>query len=81
MLVALAGELERVLQDPVGAFPGKRGELGDDFAVGALIHPAADVAVLALGVLADHDVVDVAGLAAASGQGMPSNRRTGRRFT
>ena len=69
---ALARELERVLHDAIGAFARKRGELRDDFAVGALVHPAADVAVLAFGVLADHHVVDVAGL--------PARERAGHAF-
>ena len=38
-------------------------------ALGALEHAPADVAVLALGVLADHEVVDVAGLAAGERAG------------
>ena len=59
----LRGELERELQDAVDALAREHGLLEHDLAVGALVHAPADRRVLALGVLADDDEVDVAGLA------------------
>ena len=57
------GQLERVAQDPVDADPGHHRLLEHDLALGAGEHPAADRRVLALGVLADDDEVDVPGTA------------------
>jgi hypothetical protein len=48
----------------VDAVPGHHGFLQHDLALGALKHPAANRRVLALGVLAHHQEVNVAGLAA-----------------
>ena len=59
----VARELERVAQDAVDALAREDGLLEHDLALGALEHAPADRRVLALGVLAHDDEVDVAGLA------------------
>ena len=59
----VARELEREFQDPVDALAREHRLLEHDLALGALEHPAADRRILALGVLADDDEVDVARLA------------------
>ena len=61
---APAGQFERVAQDPIDADPGHHRLLEHDLTLGAGEHPAADRRVLALGVLADDDEVDVPGAAA-----------------
>ena len=61
-------------QDPVDAGPGHHRLLDDGLAVGALEHLAADAGVLAFGVLADHQEVDVTGLAAAQRAGDPGQQ-------
>ena len=57
------GQLEGESQDAIDAGPREDRFLHDEFALGAREHPAADGGVLALGVLSDHEEVDVAGLA------------------
>ena len=57
-------QLEGVAQHAVGAEAREHRLLDHDLALGALVHHAAEVGVFALGVLAHHEVVDVAGLAA-----------------
>jgi hypothetical protein len=69
MLLARARELECVLHDAVDALARKYRLLRDHFSGSIFEHAAADVPVFALGVLADDDVVDVAGLAAGERAG------------
>ncbi len=57
------GEIERELQDAVDPLAREHGFLEHDLALGPLEHPPADRRILALGVLADDDEIDVAGLA------------------
>ena len=64
LLVALLRELEGELQDAVDADARHDRFLHHHFALGAREHLAADGGVLALGVLAHDEEVDVAGLAA-----------------
>ena len=59
-----ARELERELHDAVDALAAEHRLLEHDLALGAFVHAAADRRVLALGVLAHDDEVDVARLAA-----------------
>jgi len=61
---AALGQLEGVFQQTVGPVARIDRFLDDDFALGALVHDAAERGVFALGVLAHHQVVDVAGFAA-----------------
>ncbi len=56
-------ELERELHDPVDALAREHRFLEHDFALGAFEHPAAHRRILAFGVLADDDEIDVARLA------------------
>jgi hypothetical protein len=58
-----AGQLEGVVQQPLAAQPGEHRLLQHELALGAAEHHAAHRAVLALGVLAHDQHVDVAGLA------------------
>src|SRR5712664_1654846 len=69
MLLARARQLEGVLHDPVDAFAREDRLLHHHLALGAFIDAPADVAVLAFGVLADDDVVDVPRLAAGERAG------------
>ena len=75
VLLARLGELERVLHDAVDAAAREDRLLHDDFIGRIFVDAAAHAAVLALGVLAQHDVVDVAGLAA--GERARAGPRTG----
>jgi hypothetical protein len=56
-------EVEGEFQDSIDAYAGHHGLLNDNFAVGARKDSAADGRVLAFGVFADHEKVDVARLA------------------
>ena len=59
----LLREVEGESQNPVDALAREARLLEDDLAVGALVHAATDAGVLALGVLAHDEEVDVARLA------------------
>ena len=61
LLLALHRQVEGVADDALGALAGEERGLGHDLIGGARADPAADAAVLALGVLADRDEVDVRG--------------------
>ena len=63
LLRRLAGELEGEFQHAVDADAAHHRFLHDDLALGAGEHLAADRRIFALGVLAHHPEVDVAGLA------------------
>jgi hypothetical protein len=69
LLGAALREVECEVEDAVDADAGHHGLLDDDFAVGAGKDSAADGGVLAFGVLADDEEVDVAGLAAGERAG------------
>ena len=60
LLVAFDGEIEGKAHDAVDAAAGEHGGLDGDFFGLHLVDEAADLGVLALGVLADHDEIDVA---------------------
>ncbi len=62
-LSRLCCEIEGEFQDAVDAYAGHHGLLNDDFAVGAGKDFAADGGVLAFGVFANDEEVDVARLA------------------
>ena len=68
-----AGELEGVAHHAVHPHPGEDGFLDRHLALGPLEQPSADLGVLALGVLADDDEVDVRGR--ATGQGRAHSRQ------
>ncbi len=68
---------EREAQDPVDAAPREHGLLDHDLALGALEHPPAQRRVLALGVLAHDDHVDVAGPAVGQRRGNPRHQLAG----
>lgn len=63
MLAALLRQLEGELEDAVGADAGEDAFLDDHFALGAREQAAAAIGVLALGVLAHDEEIDLAGLA------------------
>ena len=65
LLVALDRQLEREAHDPLDAAAGEDRRLDGDLFGLMLVDEAADLRVLALGVLAHDDQVDVAALAAA----------------
>ena len=56
------GPGERVADDPLDAVPGVQALLGGDLGRGVPVQDAAGAGVEALGALADHDQVDLAGL-------------------
>ena len=56
---AAPGELEGVAQNPIHSRPGEDAGLLHPLVVGALIQAAPDLRVLSLGVLTNHDEVDV----------------------
>jgi hypothetical protein len=56
-------QLERVLEDSLGAHAGEHRLLDHEFAFGTREHHATQVRVLAFGDLADNQVIDVARLA------------------
>src|SRR5690554_6741645 len=56
------GQLESVLQHPVGAVAGHDRFLNDNFALGAFKHFATDTGVFALGILAYDVEINIAGL-------------------
>ena len=60
LLIAAHREFEGEAHDALDAAAGKNGGLDRDFIGLVLVHEAADLRVLALGVLADDDEVDVA---------------------
>ena len=77
-----ARELEGELHDAVDALAREHRLLEHDLALGALEHAAADRRVLAFGVLAHDDEVDVAGLAVGERRReCPASAGTGRRLT
>ena len=69
LLAAALREVEGVSQDAVDADAAHHRLLHHDLALGAGIHPAADRGILALGVLAHDEEIDVAGLAAGQRRG------------
>ena len=69
-----------MLDDALDARAREHGRLDADLEVEALVRAAADARVLALGVLAHEEHVDVAGPRPASAHGTPSSSRTGRTF-
>jgi hypothetical protein len=60
-VVAFAGKFERIADGPLAAAAGVDGHLRGDFMRRAFMHEPASAAVQILGVLADHDEVDVVG--------------------
>ena len=62
--LAFGRRLEGAADDAFGALPGEQTRLDGDFVVEAVVFATADVRVLALGVLAVDDEVDVAALVA-----------------
>ena len=76
---ARPGELERVPDDPVHALPGVHFLLDGNLVFGPGLEPAADADVQPLGVLAEHDEVDVlAAVRPFSGHSRSCSSLTGR---
>jgi len=63
LLRPLSGQFECEFQNPINSLSGKARLLKYDFAFSPFVHAAADAGILALGVLAHDEEVDVARLA------------------
>jgi hypothetical protein len=63
--------------DPLAPVPRVQALLGGDLGRGAAVQRAAGARIQALGALAHHDQVDLAGLTVASGLAVPGTAATG----
>ena len=71
LLIAFDGEFEGEAHDALDAAAGEDGGLNGDLVGLLMIEEAADLGVFALGVLANHDKIDIAAFGFASGDCTP----------